>query len=290
MPKVTFDFFQVRTAENAPQSFKETLDEVANQKERNVDIDGITYVMLDNLPQRGYNGYLFTKIRMDDLPQKTRADGARAPLVLDEDEGLGEDIAFAYSPVLNIIALQRNRYALSANTLVRIINFFSPELELRFLPILRRDALQRFTECNLLKKVRLKLSGTNDFSFLKDSDLSTAEKITFQEMLTEPYVDITFSVGRQKTKLTDKLRKFATFFTNHYNDGGQDVVLAVEITGKRDEDATTSVIDLLQDKLIYIGHVSSSGRTIDTNHLMRVACSALQENYGELQAYVDQAG
>lgn len=290
MPKVTFDFFQVQTAENTPQSFNEVLDHLSQQDDKSFAIDGITYAMIEKLHLLGYDGYLFTKIRMDDLPQKTRANGQRAPLALDEDEGLGEDIAFAYSPALKIIALQRNRYAFSANTLVRIISSVSPELELRFLPILRTNALQRFFECNLLKKLRLKLSGTHDLAFLRDSDLSPSEKITFQEMLTEPYVDITFSVGRQNVGLTEKLRRIATFFAGHHERGGDDVVLAVEITGKQDGVDTTSVIDLLQDRLIYVGEVNRSGRTINTDHLMRVACSALQENYAELRTHVEQAG
>ena len=171
MPRVTFDFFQIQTVENPPRSFQETLDDLAQHEEKSFLIDGINYLMIDALHLRGYSGYLFTKIRMNDLPQKTRSNGERTPLILDNDEGLGEDIAFAYNPILNIVALQRNRYSLSANTLVRIINSFAPELELRFLPILRNDALQRFIDCDVLKKLRLKLSGTNDFSFLRNSSL-----------------------------------------------------------------------------------------------------------------------
>lgn len=285
MPQVKFDFYTINMPEGSSMSFKQALEEMAAlpTEERLKEIDGSTCFLISSLKLSRYTAYLFTKIRMDALPPKTRVNGERSPLQLDDDEGLGEDVAIAYNEAINIVSIQRNRHSLSANNIVKLICMVFPEIQIQLLPILRNDALERFSRCNTLKKLRLKLSGTGDLSFLENSDLSTNDKVTFQQILTEPYVDVVFSVGRKNAVLTEKIRKYAEFFTNLFRTGDTETVLAVEVSGKEDENAPTALIDLLQDRLIHIGEVATENRTINTNHLMRVACSAISENYEELR-------
>ncbi len=182
-----------------------------------------------------------------------------------------------------LVAIQRNRHSLSANNIAKNINVIFPELNVSFLPILRNDALERFYKCNTLRKLRLKLAGRDDLSFIDNSDLSTNEKLTFHELLTEPYIDISFSVGRKNTTLSEKLKRFAILFTKHAKNSQTNTVLAVEVSGKEDESSASAIIDLLQDRLIHIGNVEVKGRSIDTNSLMRIACNAISSNYEELK-------
>ena len=285
MPQVKFDFFQVQISEDSPYTFKETLDSISRlpTEDRIKDIDGSSCFLIQNLIQQRYSAYLFTKIRMDSLPPKTSVTGIRAPLDLDDDEGLGEDVAIAYNETLNIISIQRNRHSLSPNNIIRLIGMIFPEEHIKLLPILRTDALQRFANCNTLKKLRLKLAGCTDLSFLQNSPLSTNDKITFQQIMTEPYVDISFSVGRKNSGLSEKIKSYASFFANLARSEDNDSVLTVEVSGKENDDAPTAVIDLLQDRLIAVEEVNTSNRTIDTNHLMRSAINAIASNYEELQ-------
>lgn len=284
MPKVKFDFFRVQTGEQSAFTFQGALNLISGlpSTQRTQKIDGVTFFLTQELIQHSYSAYLFTKLRMDDLPPRTRLTGERRPLDLDEDEGLGEDVAIAYSEPIQVVSIQRNRHSLSPTMIMYLIEKYAPGIDIKLLPILRPDALERFANMGVLKKLRLRLAGMNNLDFLQNSHLSTNEKITFQEVLTEPFVDITFSVGRNQTGLTKKIREIAKFFSGAATSGETESVLAVEITGKENDESTTAIIDLLQDKLIAEKQVNTKNRSIDTDDLLRAAISTISENYAEL--------
>lgn len=283
MPVARFDFYEVRTGQTA-LTLQQVLDDLVGRDatDKTCDIDGKACCIIEHLRQFNYVAYLFSKVRMDSLPQKTKLDRSRSPLELEDDEGLGEDVAMAYDATLNIVAIQRNRHSMTATNIARLINYFYPEIQVGFVPVLSRDALERFARCDNLRKLRIKLAGATNCDFLNTDELSTNEKITMQEMLTEPYVDITFSVGRRNASLTAKIRRFAEFFSNFHKNGGDETVLAVDVTGKESDEAPSTVIDLLSEKLTFEHDVNQNGRTIDTNHLLRVACTAISTNAVEL--------
>lgn len=285
MPKAKFDFFRVQIGKESTFTFKEALDAIAESpREQSIKIvDGVSCFLTQKLLQQSYSAYLFTKLRMDDLPPRTRLTGERRPLDLDDDEGLGEDVAIAYCEPIQVVSIQRNRHSLSSNMIMHLIGLYAPGIKIKLLPILRPDALERFGSMGILKKLHLKLAGMNNLAFIQNSDLSTNEKVTFQEVLTEPFVDITFSVGRLNTGLTQKIRKIANIFSNAAHSGETDSVLAVEISGKKDDESATTIIDLLQDRLIAEKQVKTKDRSVDTNDLLRVAISTISENYAELQ-------
>lgn len=253
--KVKFDFFSVRTAEGNTISFEAALNELLAMppEESSIKIDNTDCSVCDSLRQKEYYAFLFSKIRMDRLPSCRKRNRDRRPLDLDDDEGLGEDMAIAYSPSLKIVSVQKNIHSMSANNIVKFVNEFFPQMQLSFLPIVKRDALERFARCGILKKARIKLQGTEDFSFLRNSNFSPEEKLTIQQMLMEPYVEIVYSVGRKQTSLSENIKQKVFFWANHHRSEENNNVLAVEITGKEDEEARTVAIDLLEDRLIYWG-------------------------------------
>lgn len=284
--RVKFNFFRVRTAESSI-TFEDALNQLLTMPaEENLrKIDNTNYSVCDSLSQEGYYAFLFSKIRMDRLPICRKPNRAGRILTLDDDEGLGEDMAIAYSPSLKAVAVQKNIHSLSANNIVKIVNEFFPQLELSFLPIIKHDALERFARCGILKKARIKLQGTENLSFLKNSNFSSEEKLTIQEMLMEPYVEIIYSVGRKQTSLSERIKQKLFFWVNYHRIEENNNVLAIEITGKEDKEANTVAIDLLEDRLIYLGKVRIKNRYLDTNHLQRIACEALKKNHEELRNY-----
>lgn len=284
MPRVRFDFFIVHTAES-DISFEQALGELKTKTDAGegvLTIDGRQCCLLDALNISGYHACLFTKIRMDGLPSKTNLSGNQSSLELGEDEGLGEDAALAYSPSLKVAAIQRNKFSLSPNNIAKLVNHFYPALSVSLTPILASDTFEKFAKCNHLRKLRVKLAGTDNFSFLESSDLSATEKIAIQEMLSEPFVDITFSTGRKKGFLHNKIYSIASMLSKFYKSGGDETVLAVEVTGKESEDSPSTVIDLLSERLTSFQDVAMKEREIDKNHLLRVACESLRANHNEL--------
>lgn len=290
MPQIKFDFFSVKVPEHAPMSFSEALRQIETMPtdSSRCEIDGTTCLFVRSLnPSVRYHACLFTNVRMDALPSRTKVSGERTSLDLEDDEGLGEDVVIAYNESLNIVSVQRNRFSLSSNAIIKFINSVFPDLQVHFSPVIRGDALQRFARCDTLKKLRLRLAGTDDLSFLQDSDLSTNTKITLQEILTEPYVDITFSVGRKNAGLTKKIENIAMYFTNLHRTGGStsEIVKTIEVSGYEEGESASVLIDLLQDRLIHVGEVAMENRMVNTDQLMRVACEAIASNYEELTRY-----
>lgn len=281
MPQIKFDFYKVKVGDDSPVSFKEALDDILSQQiqDRNVEIDGYNCFMSSSLELKGSKAYLFTKLRMDELPSKTKITGERHDLELDEDEGLSEDVVIAYNQNLNVVAVQRNRYSLSVNNIIRLIKEENKDItSIAFLPILKKDALARFSSMNQLKKLRIKLAGTNNINFLKDSGLGTDEKMILQKLLQSPYVDLTLSVGRSSGGLGESLKSMAEKFTDLFHKGYQSEILAVEVSGKVNDDAPTMLIDLLEDRLIYNGEISLENRRININKQMSIAIDAINSN------------
>lgn len=288
--KVKFDFFGVRIAENSSINFEEALNALLamSPEEGSIKIDNTDCFICDSRKIQECYAFLFSKIRMDHLPLRRKRNRDRRPLDLDDDEGLGEDMAIAYSPSLKIVSVQKNVHSVSANNIVKLVNDFFPQMQLSFLPIVKHDALERFSKCGILKKARIKLQGTDDLSFLKNSNFSPEEKLTIQHMLTEPYVDIVYSVGRKQISLSEKIKQKVMFWANYSRTEENNNVLAIEITGKEDEKSKTVAIDLLDDRLIYLGDVGLIDRYVDLDHLQRTACEAIRQNYVELANYVTQ--
>lgn len=108
-------FFSVRTAEANTISFEAALNELLAMppEKSSIKVDNTDCSVCDSLPQRDYYAFLFSKIRMDRLPSCRKQNRDRRPLNLDDDEGLGEDMAIAYSPSLKIVSVQKNIHSMS---------------------------------------------------------------------------------------------------------------------------------------------------------------------------------
>lgn len=282
MPKARFDLYQVDQQPGVIE-FGHALAEIAGlqDEKRSIELGDRRAILLESRTVAGVSSYLFTRVRMDGLPPKTGIDGHREDLVLDEDEGLGEDIAVAYDPGIRIVAVQRNRFSLSPSNIFAYVQHFFPDLVGVFRPILTQDALERFANTNILRKIHCKFAGTQDLTFLQDSGLSAAQLTTMQQLLSAPYVDVTFSVGRQRGMLEQWLGSLVNTLASAARNGNQSI-LRLEITGKETEESETEFIDLLAERLTFEDEVQARGRSIDTNHLMNIAIRAITANRAEI--------
>lgn len=282
--KARFDFYRVKPLSDASISFSQVLNEIVSMSpnDAQANIDGDTCLISKNENFGKNLSILFTKIRMNNLPQKTKATGERSPLDLDEDEGLGEDVAIAYNVVLNVVAIQRNIHSLSANNILRLIKEVNPACDVEFLPIIKQDALERILKFEQLKKIRIKINGTQDLSFLKNSGFSS--QLNAQEFFSEPFFECIWSVGRKKEGLSEKIKDKIGSLARIIKKDRPLAICNFEITGKETLSDPSITIDLLDDRLIGQKDIpiNPNGRSVDIQILLRSAAEVITENYTEL--------
>ena len=286
--RVRFDFYRVKHLSTNAVNFGQILDDLIklSPNDAQAKIDGEACLISKSEKISGTFtqavSMLFTKIRMDNLPQKAKASGERSPLDLDDDEGLGEDVAISYCQDLNIVAIQKNIHSLSANNILRLIKEVDPRCEVEFLPVLKEDALERFLKLKCLKKIRLKIDGTKDLSFLKDQSLNNA--MNLQNLLSAPYLECTWSVGRRKKEIPEILSKFIEKIAILIKNQRPEAICNLEITGRETEIDPSITIDLLEDRLIEQRNIpiNDNGRSVDIQQLLKAAAGVIFANYAEL--------
>lgn len=284
MSVVRFDFFRVRSAPEVP-SLEIALDTLRAQsaEERQIQLDDKICMMLDDqITIQGVHAYLFSRIRMDELPPVRGLDGQAELLELADDEGLGEDVAIAYDPVLRVVSVHRNRFAMSHSSIFDFVNNRAHG-QYSFEPIFDRNVMNKFAQMRVLKKTRIRFAGVQNFDFLDDEELSTNMKVSLTEMAECPYIDITFSVGRKNQALPPWVRKMVSLCAT-WRGGNNEDISTLEVTGADDDISTSHTIDMIGQRYIYTGEIHRRGRNIDTMQLMRIACASIIARRNELQA------
>lgn len=284
MPEVKFDFYQIKGDLDKPLLF--TFDNMSKKSpaECFYPIGKDKCILSRYQKYNDIHCFLFTRIRMDQLPVKTKLSGERENLDLADDEGLGEDVALSYDSKLRIVAIQRNIHSISVSYLLDWLKKESENESLNFYPIIKAGAFCRFLDLDSLRKISFRLATPNNLSFLKDSELSTDEKLSLQKLLIAPYVTMTLSCGRGKNLSLNHLVKFVKNLVSlHKNNLG--LVKSLEVTGYEDEQSEPVIIDLLEDKLIAKEIVPRLGRSIDADELLKASSRAISSNLKELQTY-----
>lgn len=192
MPCLNIDFFTVEMPEDSPP-FDSVLVKVGalDHQSRNFDV-GSTPVRLQHYSRSGnlIHGDL-VRIRMDELPAKASLSGDVGPLNLESDEGLGEETAFLYDSRLNALLLQRNRVGVTASVFVK---YFEGMAELsdpiNLLPTMRSDAMKRLDELATVRKLKLKVSGTENLRAFKKAEYGLSTLADLSSALSAPTVSI----------------------------------------------------------------------------------------------------
>ena len=288
MPKKYFDFFRIVTE---PQiNFYDLLNDIAQREhaEKRLIVCDKVATLKESTFSKGVYSYIFLRIRMDSLPPIVKADGTVRPLNLEIDDGLGEYIALAIHPDINVVSIQRNRLALSTNNIISYIKYFCDKnIDISLLPILKQDALVKFNSMGVLRKFRFKVAGTNDLSFLKNIKISTSEKLKLEDYFAEPNIDITVSVGRSNSELEPRHRSLINSLLQVFSlTKDQNIVKKIIVSGKEDEESDTEMVDLIRDRLSFEAEVKEENRTIDIKDLQRVAISSILSNMKYLRERV----
>lgn len=291
---VGFKYFQIHYAENFTKRLPEILDEIlGSPPKEKIETIHREERLLKTKKHRanGNRSWLFASKRMRGLPMKIKGDGSSESLMLEEEEGLGENAALACDPTGSVVAIQSNRHAMSEKIIAEFINTFRPEASINFLPILRIDTLERLGRAAQVRKIHIKLGGALDFAHLQPLGLSVTEAMSLQHLYQSPAMDIVWSMGRKKNEALPAqfmaILKALVSFKNSENYEGQFRALDAVLRLEEDGAMVSSPIDFLTDRLYYPADISlNRQRELDEDELLSAACSALTERSHDLRSYL----
>lgn len=224
------------------------------------------------------------KIRMTDLPKKSDTEGNSAELDLDDNEGLGEETAFVYHIPSRVLVLLRNRNSVSPGAFVHYFaSYGAGEFTLEH--IIREDALKRFLEKGLYRKLELKLAGLDmAVEELATDDFTANEAIAISRQLQSPSIEIIASMDRKTGSLSAEMIHSVVSALRGLWGKHPEMVERIRVSGQDDEEAKTEIIDLLEFALREEVDITVGGdaRSIPTGHLL----SAVNEAWNRQRDYI----
>ena len=285
-----FAFYKVELKNSYFSDFSKILEEIEK-------IKGIKLIKRINnklykeisFRKKDDNSYsaVFAKLRMDSLPNITDiTTGITNPLVLQDSEGLSEQIALSYLKNLHIVSIQQNRNVMSHSTISLYIKSLIENADVEFIPIYSTDVYQRFLELETISSFEFKLVGMNDLSWLNGTNLSAEDKLKFQAFINDPSVDIKISKGKQKkASFKEKYFEFISALRNYWKNQDPEKLDKLKVKGIPADKNKTVILDLLLDRIIYECELESLNRTVSVEELMNKAEKSIQVKYNELKKY-----
>ena len=142
------------------------------------------------------------RIRMDELPEVVNLHmGGKQPLGLNDDDGLGEQVAFLYHKATQILLYQRNIHGVPMQNFRTYVETKSG-LRGAIVPrvILTNEAMRLLAHNDIRpKKLEIQVAPLRNMQLFDDcgDDTVTALK-QHAQLLASPSLDITFSISRQR--------------------------------------------------------------------------------------------
>ena len=127
---------------------------------------------LDRLEVHPQNGMMFGEIirlQSDDIPGMASPTSDRERLPLPDGYGLAHSMVFAYDPSLDMLAMQRVRNGINTVRTAGYLRQVADGAVYSFLPILRRDALERVSNLTC-QKIRVKVANPQELTAIGTDD------------------------------------------------------------------------------------------------------------------------
>ncbi len=258
------DFYQV-VMPSRSSSFEKVLQQISqlpNNRERNRTIGKgpIRMNIIKGWDLR-HEGDM-VRIRMDEIPPRAKLSGELKPLNLAEDEGLGEETAFCFDPSVEIVAMQRNRVGVTPQQLALYCSEMARLQEpIQLLPVLKADAYTRVQGMAGHSKLIVRAAGLKNMDAF-GSALGLKELGKVSKELESPFVEITFSIGRKRSRLLAKkgIMKFLGNLMNIESNTDNDALEKLTVVGRDKEGESTYPIDLLDFALGSVQRVTIEGK------------------------------
>ncbi|MBN1671193.1 MAG: hypothetical protein JXR37_09185 [Kiritimatiellae bacterium] len=257
--EMTIDYWHVEMPPHAKQTLEQLLRNIGNLPDddsRNVDFQGVPFRLHEFHEWREYLEGEVIKIRMEDIPVKASIHGGIEAIDLKEDEGVGEETAFLYTPEMQVVTLQRNHFGTSAFKFARYCQELAGLDEPIFLvPILRPDVMKRLNAMSVLKKVEIRIAGIENAKQLDAEDVGFGEMLDIMATTRAPNLKLELSMGNRSGGLARQPVLQAIQRLWRFCQGTHKTVRTMRVHGVREieEDGLSmldkEIVDFIQDRL-----------------------------------------
>lgn len=192
----------------------------------------------------------FLRLNMDNLPVKAAKDAGVSPIGLADDEGIGEESAFLYSPDAHVFILQRNR---AGTSFLRAATYFNqighPDNYVEFSVMMKMSALQRLKKAKSFKSVSFSIMPTCSAKDINGSGASLKDALHAMKGLGGEKMSVSISLAPRKEgsllkdKVTDVIGKLVSM-----REESKASISSIKV--KAEEEDGTDIIDFIKDRLV----------------------------------------
>lgn len=252
-------FYQPAIVNHPPKTFDQILTEfnaLPDDETRTTDVRHEPIRVQKATKVQGLWRCDMMRLRMHEDLRRGRRDGKVEPIQFEDDEGLGENTAFAYHVPSNTVIVQEFRGGVSLGMFTRYFKVLGGVSRFELNSLLRPDAIERLARMPEHYSLEVHLADVKDAHAYRDRNLS-ARKIF--EMISEfraPKAKITIEIGRGRGRsglpetLANIGRAVRGLLPNGPADPGE--VKKLVVIGRTD-DANVEAedfINLLEDRLV----------------------------------------
>lgn len=188
------------------------------------------------------------RIRLDEPAAIASLDGEIEAVALDESRGICETTAFLYDASRNMLLLQRTKIGVSSGRFAAYLSSKSANGETFHLtPVVRPEVIAKLNSFDRIRKFRVKVARPADLSELKNAAPSVARGLEIAREFEAPVMDLVLQAeGRESSLSVESVIEHARNLLG-YSDANKDAVRALSVSGKDEDDDTSSVevLDLL---------------------------------------------
>jgi hypothetical protein len=200
--QIKINFYRVYMPDGAGITFEgilESVDQSPNDEGRNLLVrDCPIRLQSLNKLQQGWEGDMI-RIRMNEVPIKASLAGIVEPLEFEDNEGLGEETAFIYNPLIQVLMSQRNQSGVSASAISR---YFQDKGALSkpiiFEPVFEGDTEERLKKLKKVSKFEVKLAGLDSMKPHGESGFGVNKILDLYDTFQSPTISLTLSMGHKK--------------------------------------------------------------------------------------------
>ncbi|SON56197.1 hypothetical protein HDIA_2656 [Hartmannibacter diazotrophicus] len=266
--KTSFRFFNVdRLAANHPtfvESIRRISDiEPASRRERKLaqDYDVRLEVMEDD-GQHCICGEL-TRIQRINMPSEVIENGISALTTINP---LGHSIVFRYNSERGILGIQNNSRIISPSRFGQYISEHNGAEFYKFVPILTRDAWERFLNGGV-RRLCVSVAGAENLANLPQEEAASIAISRLSEAYDAPRITIEMSMGHGKGGLADDIKGFVRSMMNKIEEDDLHVESMQAISD--DKSINEGKIDFLDDVLSQTRIIDYHERDPEINYNIR---------------------
>ena len=230
------------------------------------------------------------RIRLNEAPVKAKLNGQTSDIVLDQDEGLGEETAFLYHLATDLLLMQRNRSGVSASALAKYLKVLCKARDVTFECVLKPDALERITHMQTIQTFEIQFAGVQNGQNLKNKGHSAKAMYQMLDEFQAPNATIKLSAGKKQNTLQNVANAVTQLFGNQA-EGAPKEVRRVIVVGNDGNDDERAIVDLFQDRLSEFVQVEvKDGERISNAQRFKALTTAWERNQAYLESTYKNPG